>query len=144
MPDVVQSRRRGDVAEAALAVVLEQHVAAANRRDVQIGIAVVVDVGKRGRDADLARDRHAGGRRDVLKLAAAEIFPEFVAADLVDEIDVGQAVTVDVGDRETVAVVVVHGLVCLAGVVDEPMFERDAAVGEPIRELKVVERRRRS
>ena len=47
--DVVQAGGGGDVAEAALAVVLEQHVAAAHGRDVEIGVAVVVDVGE---DAD--------------------------------------------------------------------------------------------
>ena len=115
-----------------LAVVLEQHVAAADRRDVQVGVAVVVDVGKRGGDADLARHRDAGRRRDVLKLAAAGVLPQLVAADLVDEVDVGQAVAVDVRDRDAVAVVVVRRLVGLAGVVDDAVLEGDAALGQPI------------
>ena len=71
--DVVEAGCRGDVLEVALAVVLEQHVAAAHGGDVEIRVAVVVDVGERGRDADLAGDRDAGRRRDVLELAAAEI-----------------------------------------------------------------------
>ena len=57
----------------ALAIVLEQHVAAAHGRDVEIGIAVVVDVGEGRRHADLAVHRNAGRSRDVLELAAAKI-----------------------------------------------------------------------
>ena len=44
-----------DVLEMPVPVVLEQHVAAANRRDEQILVAVVVDVGERGGDADPVR-----------------------------------------------------------------------------------------
>ena len=123
-----------------LAVVLEEHVAAADRRDVEIRVAVVVDVGERGRDADLGRHAHAGRGRDVLEPAAAEIPPELVPADLVHEIDVGASVAVDVRHREAVAVVVVHRLVGLAGVVDDAVLEGDAAFGEAVGELKVVER----
>ena len=141
MADVAEAGRRGDVAEVAVAVVLEQHVAAAHGGDVEIRVAVVVDVGERGRHADLPGDRHAGRRGDVLELAAAQIPPELVAADLADEVDVGQAVAVDVGDRDAVAVIVVRRLVGLAGVVHDPVLERDAALGETVGELKVVERR---
>ena len=125
------------------AVVLEQDVAGAHRGDVEIGVAVVVDVGERGRDADLAGDGDAGGRGDVLELAAADVLPQLVAADLVRKVDVQEAVAVDVGDREAVAVVVVHGLVGLARVVDDAMAERDAAVGNAVGELEITEHRRR-
>ena len=91
----------------------------------------------------LSGDRHAGRGRDVLELAAAGILPELVAADLVDEVDVGEAVAIDVRDREAVAVIVVRRLVRLAGVVDDAVLERDAALGQPVRELEVVERRER-
>ena len=64
-----------------------------------------------------------------------------VAADLVDEVDVGEAVAIDVGDRQAVAVIVVRRLVRLAGVVDDAVPERDAALGEPVGELEIVERR---
>ena len=123
-----------------MAVVLEQHVAAADGRDVEVGVAVVVDVGKRRGHADLVRHRHAGRGGDVLELAAAGVLPELIAADLVDEVDVGEAVAVDVGDREAVAVIVVRRLVGLSGVVDDAVLEGDAALGEPVRELEVVKR----
>ena len=69
-----------------------------------------------------------GRSRDVLELAAAEIPDELIAADLVQKVDVGQAVAVDVCDRESVAVVVVRRFVCLAGVVHDAVLEGDAAV----------------
>ena len=76
---------------------------------------------------------------DVLEPAAAGVSPELVAADLVDEIDVGTSVAVDVGDRQAVAVIVVSGLVGLARVVHDAMAERDAAGGQPIGELEIME-----
>ena len=39
--------------------------------------------------------------------------------------------------------VVVHGLVGLAGVLDDPMTERDAAGGNAVGELEITEHRRR-
>ena len=80
-------------------------------------------------DADPAGHRDAGLRGDVLELAAAEVLPELVAADLVDEVDVGQAVAVDVRHRDAVAVIVVDRLVVLPGVVDDVVHEGDAALG---------------
>ena len=139
MTDVAEPGRRGDVAEAAVAVVLEEHVAAADRRDIQVRVPVVVDVGKRSGHADLARNRHAGGSRDVLELSATDVLPELVAADLVDEVDVSQAVPIDIGDGEAVAVIVVSRLVGLAGVVDNAVPERDAALRQAVGELEIVE-----
>ena len=138
MPRVVQSRCGGHVLELALAIVLEQHVAAADGGDVEIGVAVVVDVGERRRHADLAVHRNACRSRDVLKLAAAEISDELIAADLAQKVDVGQAVTVDVCDRESIAVVVMRRFVRLAGVVHDAVLEGDAALLHPIAELEIV------
>ena len=140
MPRVVQSRCGGHVLELPLAVVLEQHVAAAHGGDVEIGVAVVVDVGERRRHADLAVHRNARRSRDVLELAAAEIPDELIAAHLAQKVDVGQAVTVDVCDRESIAVVVMRRLVCLARVVHDAVLEGDAALLHPIAELEIVKR----
>ena len=54
-----------------------------------------------------------------LKRAAAEVLPQLVAADLVDEVDVVQPVAVDVRDGDAVTVIVVDRLVMLAGVFDD-------------------------
>ena len=93
------------------------------------------------RHADLVGDADTGRCGDVLEPAAAGVPPELIAADLVDEIDVGSSVAVDVGDRQAVAVIVVSRLVGLSGVVDDAVPERDAACGQPVGELEVVERR---
>src|SRR2546430_7777969 len=69
---------------------------------------------------------------------AAHILPELARAELGDEIQVRQAVAVHVGGAQAGAVVVVDFLVGLAGVVDDAVLERDAARGEPVRELEVV------
>ena len=138
--DEIEAGLLRDVPEASVPVVLEQHVAAAHRRDEEILIAVVVHVGERRRHADSAGERDARLFRDRREPAAAGVLPELVAADLVDEVDVGQAVAVDVGDREARAVVVVHGLVVFAGVLDDAVDEGDAALGQLVGELKVVER----
>ena len=45
-----------------------------------------------------------------------EISPELVTAQLVHEVDIQALVSIDVGDGESVAVVVVHQLVSLARV----------------------------
>ena len=55
-----------------------------------------------------------------------------------DEVDVEQAVAVDVGDRQAVAVVVVRRLVGPPRVVDDVVLEGDAAVVHAIGELEVV------
>ena len=81
----------------AVAVVLEQHVAFADRGDEKILVAVVVDVCERGGDADTVRHRHACLQRDVPELSAADVLVETAAADLIDEIEIDQAVAVDVG-----------------------------------------------
>ena len=141
VPDVAEARGRGDVAETPLSVVLKEHVAAANGRDVEVRVPVVVDVGKRSGHADLARHRHSGRGRDVLELAAAGILPEAVGSDLVDEVDVLSAVAVDIGNRQAVAVVVVRRLVRLAGVVDDAVPECDTAFGDAVGELEIVEGR---
>ena len=54
-----------------------------------------------------------------------------------------QPVAVDVRDRDPVAVVVVRRLVGLPGVVDDAMSEGDAAFGDAVGELEVVEHRQR-
>ena len=73
-------------------------------------------------------------------LPAAGVSPELVAADLIDEVDVRQPVSVDVRDRQAVAVIVVRRLVRDGGVVDDPVPERDTALGPPVLEPEVVER----
>ena len=135
----IDARLFADVLEVSVSVVLEQHIAAAYRGDEQILIAVVVDVGERGGDADSAGQPDARLLRDVPEPASAQILPQLVAADLVDEVDVVQTVAVDVRHGDAVAVIVVDRLVVLARVVDDVVNEGDAAFLDPVGELELVE-----
>ncbi len=137
--DVVHARLLRDVLEVPVPVVLEEDVAAADRRDEQVHVAVVVDVREGGRDADPIGQRHARFLRDVPEPAVAEVLPELVAADLVDEVDVREAVPIHVGRRDPVAVVVVDGLVGLPRVVHDAVDEGDAAFLHLVGEVEVVE-----
>ncbi len=106
---------------------------------IEVLIAVVVDVREGGRDRDAVAQPDAGGVGDVLEGAVAEVLVEGGLAELVDEVDVGQAVAVDVGRDDAVAVIVMGGLVGLAGVVDDVVRPGDAALRQPVGELEVVE-----
>ena len=91
---------RRDVRELAVAVVLEQDVALSDRGHEEIGIAVVVDVREGGADAGAVSDADARAVRDVLEAAAAQIAIEPVLADLIDEVQIQQAVAIDVRDGD--------------------------------------------
>ena len=101
----------GDVPEGPAADVLEQAVSRANGGDVEVRIAVVVDVRERGRHGDAVGEGDTRLVGDVFELAAAGIPPQRVSAGLGDEQDVHPAVVVDVGRSDAVAVIVVHRLV---------------------------------
>src|ERR1051325_10898620 len=111
MRNQIDARVFRDVPESSVAIVFEEQVPAAYRRDEEILIAVVVDAREGGGDADLSRHADAGVGRDVPEASPAQILPELVPADLVDEVDVVETVAVDVGDREAGAVIVVDRLV---------------------------------
>src|SRR5215831_10141854 len=100
-------------------VVLEEQIAASNRRHEQILVAVVIDVSERCGDADTPLNGDAGFRGDVSKPPAAEILPELVPTDLIHEVDVVEPVAIDVGNGDPVAVVIVNSFVVLAGVLDD-------------------------
>ena len=111
VPYVVEPRPAGDIPEQTAAVVLEQQVAAAHGGNVEVAVAVVVGVRERRRHADAVGHGQPRTFRPVLEAAIPEVAPELVAAQLGGEVDVGQAVAVDIGHRDAVAVIVVHGLV---------------------------------
>ena len=91
-----------------------------------------------GGDADPVGEPDARLRRDVPEPAAAEVLPELAAADLVDEIEVDQAVAVDIGRGDAVAVIVVDRLVVQPRIVDDVVDEGDPALLDAIGELEVV------
>ena len=142
VPDVPDARLRGDVAELPAAEVFEQPVAVAHRGDEEVGVAVVIDVRERAPDRDRVRHTEARLVGDVREPAAAQVLPQLVAAELGDEVEVGEPVAIDVGRTQSRPVVVVDLLVELSGVVDDPVLESDAARLPPIREPEVVKRLR--
>jgi hypothetical protein len=87
------------------------------------------------------RCRHgdAGIPGDIAELAAAEVLPQFVAAEFVHEIDVVQTVAIDIGHGDAAAVIVVNLLVSFSGLVDDVINESDAALFQFVGEAEVVE-----
>src|SRR5205823_5302022 len=83
-------------------------------RDEEVGIAVVVDVGECATHGDLIRHGQPGSGGDVHEPTTAEVLPELVGAELREEIEIGEAVAIDVGRAQAAAVVVVSQLVRLA------------------------------
>ena len=137
--DVVQARFPGDVREAAVAEVSEQMVAMPDSRHKKVRRAVVVNVGKRRRHRDLIRQGDPGLVGDLLELSAAQISPELVPAQLGRKINIQPAVSIDIGHRKPVSVVVVSRLIRLAGVVHDLVLKPNPARVNPIGELKIVE-----
>src|SRR6266404_8740299 len=90
-----------NVAEPSAAQILEQHIPTADGGYKQIGVAIVVDIRKGSADTDFAlqSDSRFGG--DVFKLAVAEIAPQFVLTKLVDEINIGPAISINIRDGQT-------------------------------------------
>src|SRR5262245_31636842 len=137
--DMVDASRLRNVREMAFPVVFEEDVSLADSADEQVLIAVVVDVGERGRDADPVSQRDTGLSRDIHESTTAEILPKLTAAPLIHKIDIGQSVAVHIGCSDAAAVVVVNELVIESRVVDDPVREGDAAGLHAIHELKLVE-----
>ena len=59
MADIFEAGLFRDVGEVTASIVDEQVVATANRRDEQIGVAIVIDVGEGGGHADQTREPDA-------------------------------------------------------------------------------------
>jgi hypothetical protein len=102
-------------------------------------MSVIVDVRERGRDAGLIRQGQASLFRDVLKAPAAEISPKLALAELSNEVEVHSSITIHIRDRDAIPVIVMGRLPVLAGVIDDLVFKGDAALRDPIGELKIME-----
>ena len=77
-----------NIFEVPVSVVLEQHIAAANGRDEQVLVAIVVNVAEGGGYADAARHSNAGFLSNVSEFPVSQVLPKLVASNLVDEVDV--------------------------------------------------------
>ena len=76
-------RLRRDVAEPTPAFIVKERQPLAYRRHQQVRPPVVIDVRERSPHAHLARHRHPGLRRHVLKATPAHIAPQLVASPLI-------------------------------------------------------------
>ena len=111
--DVLQSVLLGAIGEGPIAVIDVEHVVPVHRevvdtRDVDVDLPISVDV--RHRDARLPAIRISDARfvGDVLELIVPLIAIELVGAEVRREIEIGQAIPVDVAHRDSAAVVVVE------------------------------------
>ena len=132
------SRFRSDVLELSAAKILEQDIAHPHRRDEEVRQTVIVDVRKRGGDADLVRQRNARCRSNVFKLPTPQIPPELARSELIDEVKVQPAIAIHVRRRQTVAVVVMNRLVVLGPVIHRAMFKANTALLPAIGEGEIV------
>src|SRR5205807_3970502 len=134
----------GSIGEGAVAVVDVEHVVPVQRRkvdggDVDINVTVAVDVGHRDAGLPGPRVGDTGPLGDVHEPVVALVQVEPVGAEVRSEVEVGQAVVVDVADGHAAAVVVVHVVEnAERGVVGQPIDERDtAALGsQPLEQLR--------
>ena len=135
---VLEAGPPGDAGELRLSAVLEQMIAAADRGREQVGVAVVVDVGEGSGHPDRPGQRQ-DFRRGRLEAPGAGVAPQLVAPGHVREVDVEEAVAVGVGDRDAVAVVVVGGLVALAGVAGGDVGKGDPGLLPAVGETEIDE-----
>jgi len=77
MGDEPEPRFHRDIPESPVTVIFEERVSSSD------GSNVVVDVAKSRSHADAARQSNSRFLRDILELASAKVFPEFVTTNLV-------------------------------------------------------------
>jgi hypothetical protein len=120
----------GDVLEGSVAHVAEQDVAPACGSHEQIEATVVVIVDEGGSHANAREHAHAGLFRDIFEGAVALVAVEGTGPELVDEIDIVQAVAIEIADRDAAAVVVEVDLESLSLFVAEELhLPGDADLG---------------
>ena len=129
----------GYVAESPAPDVFIQAVSLANSRDVEVCIAVVVDVRERGSDGNSVGQGHARFAGDVFEFAAAGISPQRISAGLGDEQNIQPAVVINVGYRDSVAMIVVHRLVGPRRVLNAAMAKGNATFRLPVGEFERME-----
>ena len=140
VPGVGKAGLGGDLPEPAAAKVLIAVVPVTDGRDDEVRIAIVIEIGEGGCDGNLILQANACERGDLLEPAVAEVAPELVGAELGEEEQVGTPISIDVGHRHRVPMVVVGGGPVASGVVDDLVSEGDAAFPAAVREPKSVER----
>src|SRR5262245_13649075 len=100
------SRLFGHIREGAVAVVAEEDVSAAGTGDVEVGMAVIIVLAPGGRNTDAVPEPHAGLFCHVFEGAIALVAVQGTTPKLIDEVDVVEAVAVEIGHGQAAAVVV--------------------------------------
>ena len=104
---------RGSVGEGAVAVIYVQHIPTAqcemgDRRDVDVEVPVAIDVGHRDAGRPALHLSHTGPLRDVLEPEIALVAIEPVGTEIRREVQVRQAVAINVAGGHAPTVVVVQ------------------------------------
>src|SRR5215469_6215065 len=128
-----------NIGEVSMAIVFEQSISTANCSYKQILIAIVVNIGKCRGHTDSAGQPDSSFLRDVLELAVPQVLPKLVPAHLIDEVDVVQAVAVDIGHRHPTSMVIVAHTHVFCDVIQGLIFESDSAFFDPVLELELME-----
>ena len=136
MARVIQPRFRRHVFEAPAAEVLEEMVSVPHRRDEQVGITIVVHVGKRRGHGHLIGKGNSGLVGDVLELPAAQVAVERARAKLRHEVNVQTPVAVHVCHGQPVAVIVMCRLPVFSRVLNDVVLESDAAGTHVVGEME--------
>ena len=139
-------RLRRDVAEPTPALIVKQRQPLAYRRHQQIRSPVVIDVRERSPHAHLARHRHPGLRRHVLKATPAHIAPQLVASPLIRKEQIRSAVPIHIRRRYGRTVIIMNRLIVPSPIIHRHLSKRNPALRCLIFELKPMEHlpRRRS
>src|SRR5207249_4165559 len=138
MAQVIDSGLFRYVSESAVSEVLKKYIARSYGGDKQVLVAIIVDVRKRGTHIDPITKPYPRVLGDILKTAASQVVPKFVATKLVDKIDVIETISVHVRHGEPTTMVIVDRLIKPPGVIHDRVPKNDSTFRQFIGELEVV------
>ena len=140
------TRLRRDVAEPAPTFIVKEHQPLAYRRHQQVRSPVVIDVRERSPHAHLARHRHPGLRRHVLKATPAHIAPQLVAPPLIRKEQIRPAVPIHIRRRNRRTMIIMNRLIIPRPIIHRHLSKRNPTLRCLVFKLKPMEHlpRRRS
>lgn len=119
-------------------IVFEKNISTADRCDEKVLMPIVFDVGKGCAHTDPAPQSDTRFIGDVSEFASAEILPEFIASNLIHEINIVKAIAIYVGNCDGAAMVVMPHPHVLGDVIHGMVNERYPARLEFVGKLKIV------
>ena len=117
MARIVESGLLRDVFESAVAQIFEQDVTCFYRRHKQVRAAIIVNVSKGSSHTYPITQAYSCLLGDILEAAISQVSPKFAAAELVDEVNVVEAVSVYVRRGHTIAMVIVDWVIQLRSII---------------------------